>query len=143
LPQVHVAGAPPSLVSRCATAFLNAATIAAWAFAGPLPFGPANAALDGSLSVQVSRSSSSGASPEIPSPKKSLLTGTLPTRHQCAKTVSRYEPWNVHHSDAAAESWLISPFQSCSSAAACLSVPARLPLLNAWLIAGSSRCANG
>src|SRR6185437_13910410 len=92
-PHVHVGGAPPSFADRCATAFLKAATIAAFALPSPCPEapcseapgpdapdpgGPAKTGLDGSPSVQDSRSSSSGNRPDVTArPKWSPLTGTF------------------------------------------------------------------
>src|SRR5579871_4154556 len=89
-PQVQLDGWPPSLADRCDTVFLNAATIAACAFAGPCPDGPANAAFDWSPSVHASRSSASGAMPgPTDRSMRSLLTGILTDFHHGLKTVVR------------------------------------------------------
>ena len=143
-PQVQLAGAPPSFDDRCDTAFLNAATIAACAVAGPCPDGPANAALDWSPRVHASRSSASGAMPgPTARSMRSLLTGTLADFHHGLKTVVRYWFQNVHHSDAAAEPWSMLPFHDDSSAAASLSAPDRPADDSALVTAGSSRAASG
>jgi len=124
-PHVHVAGAPPSLTDRCATAFLKRCRDGRVRRPETVPVRTGERGVGRvARAVHASKSSLSGTRPGVTARTSgSLLTGTFPARHTARKTALRYEPQNVDHSDAAAEFWSMSPLHDRSSTAACWSAP--------------------